>query len=73
MHLTGAFLCSRAAQKHIVEEGYGRIVNVSSVAALGNRGRSNYAAAKAGLIDLTRTLAIELGRFGITASRRARR
>ena len=48
--------------------GYGRIINVSSVAALGNRGQSNYSAAKAGLIGLTKTLAIELGRFGITAN-----
>ena len=68
VHLTGAFLCSRAAQKHMVEEGYGRIVNVSSVAALGNRGQSNYSAAKAGLIGLTKTLAMELGRFGITVN-----
>ncbi len=68
VHLTGAFLCSRAAQKHMVENGYGRIVNVSSVAALGNRGQSNYSAAKAGLIGLTKTLAMELGGFGITVN-----
>ena len=68
VHLTGAFLCSRAAQGPMVENGYGRIVNVSSVSALGNRGQANYAAAKAGLQGFTRTLAVELGRFGITAN-----
>lgn len=48
VHLRGAFLCSQAAQKRMVEGGYGRIVNVSSTSALGNRGQANYAAAKAG-------------------------
>jgi 3-oxoacyl-[acyl-carrier protein] reductase len=68
VHLTGAFLCSRAAQGPMVENGYGRIVNVSSVSALGNRGQANYSAAKAGLQGFTRTLAAELGRFGVTAN-----
>ena len=68
VHLTGAFLCSRAAQGPMVENGYGRIVNVSSVSALGNRGQANYSAVKAGLQGFTRTLAAELGRFGITAN-----
>ena len=68
VHLTGAFLCSRAAQKHMVENRYGRIVNVSSTSALGNRGQSNYSAVKAGLQGFTKTLAIELGRFGVTAN-----
>ena len=68
VHLTGAFLCSRAAQGPMVEYGYGRIVNVSSVSALGNRGQANYSAAKAGLQGFTRTLAAELGRFGVTAN-----
>ena len=68
VHLKGAFLCTRAAQKHMVERKYGRIVNLSSTSALGNRGQVNYSAAKAGLQGFTRTLAIELGPFGITAN-----
>lgn len=68
VHLVGAFFCARAAQKHMVENEYGRIVNVSSVSALGNRGQSNYAAAKAGIQGFTKTLAIELGRYGVTVN-----
>ncbi|MFI6309660.1 3-oxoacyl-ACP reductase FabG [Nocardia fusca] len=68
VHLRGAFLMTRAVQKYMVDAGWGRIVNLSSVSALGNRGQANYAAAKAGLQGFTRTLAIELGRFGITAN-----
>ena len=68
VHLTGTFLCSRAAQKAMVERGYGRIVNVSSTSALGNRGQANYAAAKAGIQGFTKTLAVELGRYGVTAN-----
>jgi 3-oxoacyl-[acyl-carrier protein] reductase len=68
VHLTGAFFCSRAAQRHMVEGGYGRIVNVSSTSALGNRGQANYSAAKAGLQGFTKTLAVELGRYGITVN-----
>nr|WP_280254164.1 SDR family oxidoreductase [Nocardia abscessus] len=68
VHLRGAFLMSRAVQKHITDAGWGRIVNLSSTSALGNRGQANYAAAKAGLQGFTKTLAIELGRFGATVN-----
>jgi 3-oxoacyl-[acyl-carrier protein] reductase len=68
VHLGGAFFCTRAAQKHMVERNYGRIVNVSSTSALGNRGQANYSAAKAGIQGFTKTLAVELGRYGITAN-----
>lgn len=68
VHLKGAFLCSRAAQVYMVKQRYGRIVSLSSTSALGNRGQVNYSTAKAGLQGLTKTLAIELGPFGITAN-----
>ncbi|MER7182321.1 3-oxoacyl-ACP reductase FabG [Streptomyces hyaluromycini] len=68
VHLRGAFLMSRAAQKYMTQEKWGRIVNLSSIAALGNRGQVNYSAAKAGLQGFTKTLAIELGKFGVTAN-----
>jgi 3-oxoacyl-[acyl-carrier protein] reductase len=68
VHLRGAFLMSRATQKHMVDQRFGRIVNLSSSSALGNRGQVNYSAAKAGLQGFTKTLAIELGQFGITAN-----
>jgi 3-oxoacyl-[acyl-carrier protein] reductase len=68
VHLRGAFLCSQVAQQHMVAGNWGRIVNLSSTSALGNRGQANYAAAKAGMQGFTKTLAIELGKFGITAN-----
>jgi 3-oxoacyl-[acyl-carrier protein] reductase len=68
VHLRGAFVMSRAAQKHMVDAGFGRIVNLSSSSALGNRGQVNYSAAKAGMQGFTKTLAKELGKFGITAN-----
>lgn len=68
VHLRGAFLMSRAVQSHMVTQRWGRIVNLSSISALGNRGQVNYAAAKAGLQGFTKTLALELGPFGVTAN-----
>ena len=73
VHLRGAFLFSRAAQAHMVTAGWGRIVNLSSRSAQGNRGQANYATAKAGLQGLTKTLAIELGPFGVTVDRKSTR
>ena len=68
VHLRGFFLATRAAQRHMVEARWGRIVSMSSVSALGTRGQLNYSAAKAGLQGATRTLAVELGPFGVTAN-----
>ncbi|MCW2621510.1 MAG: fabG3 [Frankiales bacterium] len=68
VHLKGAFLMAQAAQKHMVEAKWGRIINLSSTSALGNRGQANYSAAKAGLQGFTKTLAIELGPFGVTVN-----
>jgi len=68
VHLRGAFLMSRACQKYMVEAKWGRIINLSSSSALGNRGQVNYSAAKAGMQGFTKTLAIELGPFGVTAN-----
>ncbi|MBK0869338.1 MAG: 3-oxoacyl-ACP reductase FabG [Saccharopolyspora sp.] len=68
VHLRGAFLMSRAVQKFMVEAKWGRIVNLSSTSALGNRGQANYSTAKAGMQGLTKTLAIELGKFGVTVN-----
>ncbi|QOR64727.1 3-oxoacyl-ACP reductase FabG [Cytobacillus suaedae] len=68
VHLKGSFNATKAAQKYMVEQKYGRIINISSTSALGNRGQANYATAKAGLQGLTKTLAVELGKYGITAN-----
>ena len=64
-HLRGSFLAAQAAQARMVEQGSGAMVLISSTSALGNRGQANYAAAKAGIQGLAKTLAIELGRFSI--------
>ena len=68
IHLKGSFLCAKEAQKYMVANGYGKIVNLSSTSALGNRGQVNYSAAKAGLQGFTKTLAIELGPKGINVN-----
>ncbi|GAB3315979.1 3-oxoacyl-ACP reductase FabG [Geodermatophilus aquaeductus] len=68
VHLRGSFLMARACQKYMVDAKWGRVVNLSSTSALGNRGQANYATAKAGLQGFTKTLAIELGKFGVTAN-----
>ncbi|MGX5656470.1 3-oxoacyl-ACP reductase FabG [Geodermatophilus nigrescens] len=68
VHLRGSFLMTRACQKYMVDAKWGRVVNLSSVSALGNRGQANYSTAKAGLQGFTKTLAIELGKFGVTAN-----
>jgi 3-oxoacyl-[acyl-carrier protein] reductase len=67
-NLSSMFHCCQAAQKHMVAARYGKIVNLSSRSALGNRGQVNYAAAKAGVQGLTATLAIELGPFNINVN-----
>jgi len=68
IHLKGAFLCTRAAQRYMVEKRYGKIVMMSSRSALGNRGQTNYSAAKAGLQGMVRAVSIELGPFGINVN-----
>ena len=67
-HLKGTFLCARAAQKPMVAQKSGKMVFLSSTSALGNRGQTNYSAAKAGLQGMARTLAIELGPFNINVN-----
>jgi 3-oxoacyl-[acyl-carrier protein] reductase len=67
-HLRGTFLATQAAQAHMTQHGGGKMVLISSTSALGNRGQLNYAAAKAGIQGMTKTLAIELGRFGINVN-----
>lgn len=69
INLTGVFYCTRAAIKHMRENGYGRIVSAASnVGIRGNYGQTNYVATKAGIIGMTKTWALELGRYGITAN-----
>jgi 3-oxoacyl-[acyl-carrier protein] reductase len=68
VHLKGAFLMSKAVQSTFVEQKYGKILNLSSVSANGNRGQANYSAAKAGMQGFTRTLALELGRYNVNVN-----
>jgi 3-oxoacyl-[acyl-carrier protein] reductase len=68
VHLRGAFLMTRETQTFMVQARWGRIINISSTSAQGNRGQANYAAAKAGLQGFTKTLCKELGPFGITVN-----
>ena len=68
VHLRGAFLMTRAVQRYQVQAKWGRIVSLSSTSALGNRGQANYSAVKAGIQGFTKTLAIELGRYNVTAN-----
>ena len=68
VNLTGVFLMSKAVHRHMTEAGWGRIVNLSSIGALGHKGQASYSAAKAGVQGLTKTLALELGRSGITVN-----
>jgi 3-oxoacyl-[acyl-carrier protein] reductase len=67
-HLRGTFLAVQAAQRRMVEQRSGKMVLISSTSALGNRGQTNYAAAKAGIQGMAKTLAIELGPFGINVN-----
>jgi 3-oxoacyl-[acyl-carrier protein] reductase len=68
VHLRGAFLMTRAVEAGMRAGGWGRIVNLSSTSAEGNRGQANYSAAKAGVVGFTRTVAAELGRYGVTCN-----
>jgi 3-oxoacyl-[acyl-carrier protein] reductase len=68
VNLRGPFVMTRAVQKYMTTAKWGRIVNISSISALGNRGQANYAASKAGIQGFTKTLALELGKFGVTVN-----
>ncbi|WP_368505435.1 SDR family NAD(P)-dependent oxidoreductase [Alkalihalophilus sp. As8PL] len=68
VHLKGAFICSQIFQEQMVKQTYGRIINISSTSALGNKGQANYSTAKAGIQGFTKTLALELGKYNITVN-----
>ncbi len=68
VNLKSQFLCCRAVAPHLMDQEYGRIINISSRAWLGGPGQANYAASKGAVISLTRTLALEMARYGVTAN-----
>ncbi len=68
VNLKGTFLCAQAALPGMRERGWGRVVNTSSIGSLGNIGQANYAASKAGVIGLTKTLALEYAKYEVTAN-----
>ena len=68
LNLRGTWLCCKYATPHMVAKKWGRVINMSSRAHLGNKGQTNYSASKAGVIGLTRSLALELGKFGVTCN-----
>jgi 3-oxoacyl-[acyl-carrier protein] reductase len=68
VHLKGTFLLTQACAKLMVEKKYGKIISLSSVASRGNFGQTNYSAAKAGIIGMTKTWALELSRYGINSN-----
>jgi len=68
LNLKGSFICARAVAPYMIERGYGKIINISSMAYKGNIGQTNYVAAKAGVIGLTQALGLELARYGINVN-----
>lgn len=68
VNLTGTFYCTRLAAQHMREKSHGRIINIASMSWLGNFGQANYAAAKAGVVGLTKTAARELAKKGVTCN-----